>query len=217
MTMTVDPVTTVTQDGGTAQFEITPVPDLRATQTTATLLTERSRSTREQVRQLSRSVSTTDQDIHTTEMLVRSARLAKSAPLDLLRGLADQGFAWRDIARLVGVSVPAIQKWRKGEGISGESRKRLADLAAACELLVTHYYVEDAAGWFETPLIYGVPVTPMDLWSEGRWDLLFDAAGTNDPESVIATLDPEWRVNYSTPFTIVHTEDGQRSLQSRDD
>lgn len=39
----------------------------------------------------------------------------------MLSDLAELGFAWRDIARLVKVSVPAVQKWRKGgEGLRGE-------------------------------------------------------------------------------------------------
>lgn len=213
---TLDLVATVTQDSGTASIDITTIPDLRATQTTATLLTERSRTARERARELSRVVAQTDQGFHEAEWRIRSALLVKGNPLDQLNGLADQGFAWRDLARLIGVSVPALQKWRKGEGLSGGSRKRLADLTAACELLITHFYVNDVAGWFETPLISGVPVTPIDLWMEGRVVLLFDAAN-NDPETVMSMVDPDWRVTYSSPFEVIRAADGQRSLQLRDE
>lgn len=55
----------------------------------------------------------------------------------MLSDLAELGFAWRDIARLVKVSVPAVQKWRKGEKASGESHSRVASLLAACDLITT--------------------------------------------------------------------------------
>jgi len=212
-----DLVASVTLDSGTAAVDLAPPPDWRATQTTATLLTEEFRSIRDQVRQLDHDVAATHQDAHETEWRMRSARLAKANAVDQLNGLATEGFAWRDLARLIGVSVPSIQKWRKGEGLSGDNRKRLADLAAACELLLTHYYVEDVAGWFETPLISGVPITPIDLWAAGRVDLVFEAASHDDPETLVGKHDPDWRSTYSSPFTVVLAEDGQRSIQLREE
>ncbi len=43
--------------------------------------------------------------------------------------LADHGFAWRDIARVVGVKAcPQFTKWRKGAGVTGENRLNIARL-----------------------------------------------------------------------------------------
>lgn len=213
----VDFVTSVTLDSGTAAADLAPSPDWRSTQTTATLLTEESRAIRDQVRQLTHDVAVTHQDAHEAEWRMRSARLVKVNAVKQLNDVANMGFAWRDLARLIGVSVPALQKWRKGERLSGDNRKRLADLAAVCELLVTHYYVEEVAAWFETPLISGVPVTPIDLWADGRVDLVFEAASHDDPETLVGKYDPDWRSTYSSPFVVVLAEDGQRSIQPREE
>ena len=64
-----------------------------------------------------------------------SSDLGKANVKSMLTELADLGFAWRDIARMVGVSVPAVQKWRKGEKASGDSRIRVASLLAAYNLI----------------------------------------------------------------------------------
>ena len=57
----------------------------------------------------------------TIEMQLRSRteEAAKRSAPDLLNELADLGIAWRDIARMVGVTVPAVRKWRQGETATG--------------------------------------------------------------------------------------------------
>lgn len=55
------------------------------------------------------------------EWRTAAAERAKDSVASMLSDLADLGFARRDIARLVKVSVPAVQKWRRGEGVRGES------------------------------------------------------------------------------------------------
>jgi hypothetical protein len=66
---------------------------------------------------------------------------------------------------MVGVSVPAIQKWRKAGGASGPNVKKLADLLAACRLIIDQYDKMNAiASWFEVPLDPGAPITPIDLF-----------------------------------------------------
>jgi len=82
---------------------------------------------------------------HEVEWRTLAADRARSSTTALLDELAAMGFAWRDVARLVGVSVPAVQKWRRGEGATGENRARLASLLAACDLIAAHYLVEDLA------------------------------------------------------------------------
>ena len=47
------------------------------------------------------------------QLQARTDEAAKRSVIDLLSELADLGLSWRDIARLVGVSVPALRKWRQ--------------------------------------------------------------------------------------------------------
>ena len=68
--------------------------------------------------------------IHDVEWRTAAAERGKASVASMLVELADLGFAWRDIARMVGVSVPAVQKWRKGEKASGDSRSQLSSLLA---------------------------------------------------------------------------------------
>ena len=127
----------------------------------------------------------------------------------LLGKLSDLGFAWRDIARLIGVSVPAVQKWRRGASVSGESRTSAAAALAACHMISEHYMVQDVAQWFESPILLGVPVTPLDLYAARHVDLVFRlASGKTDPEAVLGVFDPEWRETYRSDFEVFEAEDG---------
>lgn len=135
------------------------------------------------------------------------------AMLDELAGL---GFAWRDIARLVNVSVPAVQKWRKGEKASGDSRARIASLLAACDLIKSHYMVEDIASWFEMPLSSSAPVTPITLYAANRADLVFEfASGHQDPEVLLSEFEPDWRERYRSDFEVFEASDGHRSIRMK--
>lgn len=142
---------------------------------------------------------------------------AKGDPLGDLRALSDLGFAWRDLARLLGVTVPAIQKWRRGERISPEKKERIHRLAAACDCLAYPFEVKDIAGWFEMPLLEGVPLTPMDLWIAGQQDLVFMAADDNaDPEDVLDKFQPDWQERYRSDFETFEAEDGNLSIRMKE-
>ncbi|MGH3827906.1 MAG: hypothetical protein ACRDQX_12150 [Pseudonocardiaceae bacterium] len=148
---------------GTAGADINPPPSLTKTKTVATVLTEEFGYLRQRARTL---YEATDE-------------------------LADLGFAWKDVATLVGVSVAAIQKWRRGEGMTGENRQQVASLLAACDLVCEHYGSHEVAAWFAMPVQLGVPVTPVDLWAGGRSDLVLDfASGHPDSERILTDWDP---------------------------
>lgn len=171
-----------------------PAPDVDTTQLTAKLLTERVGHVRGVARQLTSETEELHKDTTFTEWTSRTAARGKEVPGDLLRQLADLGFAWRDIARMVGVSVAAVQKWRRGERTTGDNRRHLAGLLAACDLVADHYLVSEVASWFEMPLVHDVPVTPADLYSANRTDLVFDyASGHSDPATVLSHFNPDWR------------------------
>lgn len=140
---------------------------------------------------------------HFDEWVLRTSRRGHSSPTEMLEELAELGFAWRDVGRLIGVTVQATQRWRRGAGISGENRHRIASLLAACDLVAEHYGIQEVASWFEMPLLPGVPVTPIDLWDARRPDLVFEhASGHTDPEHIRTTWDPEWRARHRSDFEV---------------
>lgn len=153
------------------------------------------------------------------EFLRRESDGLASRPLtDLLSELADYGLAWRDIARLVGVSVPALRKWRQGEPATGENRLKVARLVGLCHLLKEHGLIDDPASWLELPLVYDVPVSGIDLLAAGRTDLLFRRALHHDadPEAILDEFDPDWRATYRGAFEVFEAEDGLPGLRIRD-
>jgi transcriptional regulator with XRE-family HTH domain len=148
------------------------------------------------------------------EWTLRSTERGRSSVVSLLAELADLGFAWRDIARMVGVSVPAVQKWRRGDAASGENRARLARLVAACDLVTEHAAVADVASWFEMPLSPDAPVTPMDLWSDARHDLVFECAlDRQAPSALLDQWDPDWRERFHSDYEVAVADDGRRYLR----
>jgi hypothetical protein len=132
--------------------------------------------------------------------------------------VADLGFAWRDIARLLGVTVQAIQKWRRGANTSGENRRNIAGLLAACAMLSENYGIQEVASWFEMPLLQGLAVTPIDLWASDRPDLVFDYGSGHgtDPEQTLTNWDPQWRERYRSDFEVFRAEDDQLSIRPKD-
>lgn len=209
---------------GTASADITPPPALTATRATATVLTELtewSGSIRGQAHDLHQDTDQLHQDTLRAQWANRTTQRGRSSPQEMLSELADLGFAWRDVARLVGVSVPAIQKWRRGEGATGDNRQRIAQLLAACDLITENYLVQEVASWFEMPLPLplgqDVPVTPADLWAAGHFDLVLDyASGHADTEQLLTSWDPQWRERYRSDYEVFIAGDGQRSIRLKD-
>ncbi|MFF2816344.1 hypothetical protein ACFVT9_12570 [Kitasatospora cineracea] len=134
----------------------------------------------------------------------------------MLDELSDLGFAWRDVARMLGVSVAAVQKWRRGDGVTGNNRRNIASLLAVCDMTTSHYGVDEIASWFEMPLVSGCPITPIDLYAQARPDLVFDyASGHSDPEQVLSNLDPEWREHSRSSFEVFEAADGELAIRPK--
>jgi len=192
------------------------LPEISSTQLSAKLLTERTGAVRGRARQLTSDTDELHRDTTFTEWAARTAMRGKEAPAELLNELADLGFAWRDIARMLGVSVPAVQKWRRGERITGDNRSNLAGLLAACDLVTEHYLVSEVASWFAMPIVADSPLTPADLYAARQADLVFDyASGHSDPEAVLTNFDPDWRERYRSEYEVFTASDGQRSLRPK--
>lgn len=134
-----------------------------------------------------------------------------------LEQLADYGFAWRDIARVVGVSVPALAKWRKGAGVSGENRLKLVRLLALVDMLADRF-IDEPASWLEMPITEDLGVTRMDLLERGRFDLVLDLAsphtGDGIIEYVLGEVGSDWRDgHHDSAFESYVAEDGAVSIR----
>lgn len=149
------------------------------------------------------------------DLNARTALKAREGVQDLLQQIAARGFAWSTIAELVGVSVPALRKWRAGEGASGENRREVARFTALCEWL-DEYFITDVASWFEVPLADDVRLTPEGLYRAGRIDLVLDyAANRVAPEQVLDAFDPSWRESRRSRFDVFEASDGNFSLRKK--
>lgn len=161
-------------------------------------------------------------ETHQTDYMVqvrfRTSELVGAGGQTLLGVLAAMGFAWRDIARMVGVSVPAIQKWRRGEGLTGENARKLARLVAACEVIQKfNPMITDVALWFEAPIVDEAPVTPIDLWASSNQQLVFEHARLEvDPLTTMDSFDANWRETYRSDFETYRAGDGDLSIRMRE-
>lgn len=127
----------------------------------------------------------------------RTSRLAKQDPSTLLDQLAGQGFAWRDIARMIGVSIPALRRWRARELPSGEHRRAIAQLLAFSQIIRDDHLVFEPASWMEVPIVRDAPTTPVDLYAAGRLDIVYDLAAEHcTPEAALDISEPSWRDKY---------------------
>ncbi len=153
------------------------------------------------------------------ELEDRQQFVAASSGTNLLEVLSETGFAWRDIARLAQVSVPAVQKWRRGEGMSGTSRYRMAKVAALLDVLANHF-ISEPVSWLEMPVKEGVALSRMDMLAENRFDLVLELVSDDgDPASVDTTLDefkPDWRKSLiDEDFETFVAADGVVSIRPR--
>jgi hypothetical protein len=155
------------------------------------------------------------QETRRHDLDARTAAKARASAQELLDELAGRGYSWRMIARLTGVTVPALRKWRQGESPSGENRRRLAELAAFSDFL-EEYAINDVAGWLEVPLNNKAAFTCADLCASGRIDLVLDYAANRipDPNAVLDQFDPEWRSSMSD-YEVFTAGDGSRSIRRR--
>lgn len=155
----------------------------------------------------------------TLDQLLRTDTGARSREnIDrLLERLSELGFSWRDISRVVGVTIPALRKWRAGESATGENKRRVAELVAFCEIVGDNYLVEDVASWVEVPLVPEVPLNGLDLLIAGRFDLLFRWAGDPgaDPEDLLDEYQPDWRSDFESDVEVFQAPDGEKGLRFR--
>lgn len=145
-------------------------------------------------------------------------KAAKSVAALLEELAGDRGMSWSDIAEVLGVSISAIRKWRKGGDASSGSRLKLAQFAALLDVLEEKALISDAAGWMELdlPLAAGFFIRPLDLYLEGHIDALMDLAERRlEAHQVLDQVRPNWRDNRSD-FEVFRDVDGERSIRRRE-
>jgi hypothetical protein len=149
-----------------------------------------------------------------TQLNVRAREAAKRSAREMLESLARRGFAWRDISRMVGVSVPAVRRWRQGEPPTGPHLLAIARLLSFTEILRVDHLIADVGSWMEMPLVPEVPLSGIDLATEGRFVDLFDLATNNEgPESILDAWRPGWRDDYRSEVEVFDAPDGELGLR----
>lgn len=202
---------------GTAEREISPTPDLPQTNILAISdLTEEAGY----IHNVATIWHSDTDEVHLKllmgEWRSKTTDLVRNDISSLLDQLGELGFAWRDVARMVGVSTPAVQKWRKVGKSTGENRTNVAAVLAACEIITSHYCVSDIASWFESPVVIDYPITPIDLYSAKAISLVLQlASGKADPEMILTTFNPNWRESFRREFEVFRV-DGELALRPRE-
>jgi transcriptional regulator with XRE-family HTH domain len=187
------------------------------TRTDLTELRESYATLRDETRILHHDTASGHKRVRRYDLNQRAAEHARQPLPEVLDSIYDRGFSWRDIARSLGVSVPALRKWRYGEHATARNRTKAARLLAVCEYLEENVpTVSDVAGWFEIPLVPDPAITPLELYADGREDLVLDYAEQQepDPNAVLDRFDPSWRDRRSD-YEVVVAEDGLPSIQRR--
>lgn len=158
-------------------------------------------------------------EIHSESLQIqveaRTDEAAKRSPADLLAELSEMGFSWTHIARLVGVSIPAIRKWRQGESLSGENRRSVARVVALVGVLEKDHIINDVPSWLEMPLA-GSRFTGLDVVEHGHMaDLLEFAANHISGSDLLDSAVPSWRSDRDERFEVVEAGDGERAIRLR--
>lgn len=159
-------------------------------------------------------------EIRGRDLTDRTLEKSKKSVAKLLEELAgDRGMGWSDIAEVLGVSVSAIRKWRKGGVASPESRSKLARIAALLDVLEEKGLIEDPAAWMEMDfsLDAGYFIRPLDLYLEGHVTELIELFEQRQTTAqVLDQVRPNWRQSRSD-FEVFLDADGERFIRRRDE
>ncbi len=145
----------------------------------------------------------------------RATEMARRPVSDLLASVSEAGFSWVGVARLLGVSVPAIRKWRQGEAVSGPNRGKLAQLVAFVEIVAKDHLVDDVASWMEVPLA-GSRATGLDVYAAGSVNELVQYAASHMTTVELlscAGLDAD---DSDQRFEVFSAPDGEPAIRPRE-
>ena len=157
-------------------------------------------------------------DTRKLDLSSRTLEKSKKSVPALLDELASRrGMGWSDIAEVIGVSISAVRKWRRGGDASADNRKGLARIAAYLDLLEEKVLVQDPAAWMEMdlPVPSGYYIRPLDLYLDGHELALIDIAERRrEIPVVLDEIRPGWRDERSD-FEVFIDDDGERSIRKR--
>lgn len=193
-------------------------PTFTLTQSTAAQVTHESATLRREVGHLRESAEEIHQKALQSHLSERKQQWGRKSADELLHSLRDWGFAWRDVARVLDVSVPALQKWRKGtSNPTGANRLKLASMVAVIDYVETEWLVNDPASWFEMPIRNGVHVTPLDLLASEQEILVLEFASEQAPsERILDIFEPEWREKFvDSAFEVFTAHDGTKAIRPK--
>ena len=179
----------------------------------STMLVARYGDLRDRVRGLDSEVTDGHMEALRYDLELRTRARSKESPSELLNGLAEHGFSWTGIARLLGVSTSAIRKWRRGEDISGSNRYALSRLTAFADMLEKSFGIADIASWLEMPLAEPYEVSGIDVYADfdNGWETLTHIAIW--PVDLPSLFDQEidgWRDLYAgSDYEVSHDSDGR--------
>lgn len=154
-------------------------------------------------------------EVYLLSLAERTTERERQGVRTLLQALTDWGFSWSMTSRMLGVSVPAIRKWRLGEGASPDNRHSLAQLAALVDMLADQFMIEDPAAWLEIPLA-GTGTSLADVYAGGRVELVLEYASRwiVSPEQVLDEFEPQWRAGRAArEFETFTAQDGEVSIR----
>lgn len=146
----------------------------------------------------------------------RTAEQARNSVRELLNELAiNRGMTWSSIARLCGVSLSTVRKWRYGEDPSPDSSLAVARLIAFIDLLA-EMPVSEPAAWLSMPMVSDYTITAEDLYVAGFADLLLDfASGQTELNDILNIFDETWRTRYQSDYEVIKAGDNNPSIVRR--
>ena len=202
----------ITQSPTTASGVRTPEID-QPTRLSPDVVANSAGALRTDVVRLSADVAESHNQLLDIQLESRTDEASKRAPLDLLGQLSELGFSWTSIARLVGVSVPGVRKWRNGESVSGDNRRNLARVVAFVSILSKEHLISDVPSWLDIPL-GGSSLTGIDVYATGRVaDLTEFAAQHIGGSELLDRTIPEWRQELESPFEVFTADDGGPAIR----
>lgn len=190
----------------------------RLTQTSPELLEAGWRERRQHTVGAARKAASDHLAHYALQLRELSEQNTRRAVADMLAELSETyGVAWSDVAASLGISVPALRKWRKNtSGTTPENHRRLARLTAFYALLAP--MVASPARWMAMPLVDGFNVTPSDVYSPDHAERLLDLAAGNvgtTPEGVLDSIEPGWREKWRSEYEVFEAADGGLSMRPR--
>ena len=170
-----------------------------------------------QARLLAEDVEDGRREVRSLDLGLRTNMKAAAGPDVLLEELAiDRGLGWSDIARLCGVSVSAVRKWRSGGSLSPERLRALAKLAAFLELLEQSGPTGEPTRWLMMPLVEGHTVSAAELYHAGlEEDILEHAQGHLTLVDMLSHWNPDWQADTRSEWTVVERPDSERIIVRR--